>query len=166
MAKLGDLVACERGGLRLTMAACARLWQSCRDRKPEPWEGRFYCATCCTGAKRAGCSQPEPTLSDHLRRVCSRCLNPDSDRIIGERFCVSCYNRHREALVGRNAKGTRPRLADRLHTVRLAVGNGESAEPMVFEQVTGWVEALVAAAKRSSGPVFLGRPALSREPQP
>ncbi len=44
-----------------------------------------------------------------------------SARLINGRFCISCYNRNREALVGKNAKGSRPALCDRLHPVSVAV---------------------------------------------
>lgn len=150
-----ELCGCERHDMRLTHTACVRLWQSCKDRRPAPWEGRAECVTCRTGAERAGYPAPPPTLADGLRHVCARCLAV-RDRMVG-RYCISCYNRNREAQIGRNGKGTRPGLADRLHTVRLTVGNGGSARTISFEHVTGRLEAMMISAKASTGPVYLGR---------
>lgn len=78
--------------------------------------------------------------------------------MVGGLLCISCYNRHREALRGRNAKGTRPGLADRLHTVRLEV----AGRPVRVEAVTGRVEAMLALGKRqvAPGPIAFGRPPL------
>jgi hypothetical protein len=154
------LVVCDRRALRLLETSCTRLWLSCRDAPPAPWEGRALCVDCPAGAVRAGVELAPPTAAALLRHVCARC-GQESDRIIGGLFCISCYNRHLEVLRGRNGKGTRPRLTDRLHSVRLAV----SGAPVQLERVTGRVEAMVTLGKRHAAPGALafGRPRLNLE---
>jgi hypothetical protein len=57
--------------------------------------------------------------------VCSRCGCGSARRLIGGTRCVSCYNREREFVRGRNRKGTRPTMAPLYaRTVRYAVEGG------------------------------------------
>lgn len=153
------MITCERGPLRLTAASCARMWLSCRAKRPEPWEGRFKCLDCPTGAGHAGCVQAPPTVADRLKNICPRC-GLERDRMVGNRFCVSCYNRDREVVVGRNGKGTRPRLTDQLHAVSLTIVEDGIVRQVMFERVTGRVEATLAAAKQARGSIVIGRPPL------
>lgn len=166
-----ETFTCDRQGATLTKPACARMWRSTRERRPQPWEGRHACIGCPLGAAHAG-EAPEAAAAtraaETLRRVCPRCSRPAS-RLINKQFCVSCYNRTREVARGRNAKGNPPRVvASRLHRVALAVGRPGAAAPSVeiFADVTGTVEAMLAAAKRAvasgnAGPVRFGPPLLS-----
>lgn len=78
--------------------------------------------------------------------------------MIKGRLCVSCYNREREAIIGRNAKGTVPRLSGKLHTVAIAVLEDSGGRIQVFERVTSVVEAMIIAAKGANGPIAFGRP--------
>ena len=77
--------------------------------------------------------------------------------MVTDRFCISCYNRHREALKGRNAKGTRPGLV--LRDLVLEVDDGGVVRRVRHEQVVSAAEAMLAEARRASGPLaFLGAP--------
>ena len=158
---------CDRQGARLTKSACARMWQSARDRRPAPWEGRSACVGCPLGALHAGVAPEVATAAraeETLRRVCPRCSRATS-RLINKQFCVSCYNRTREVARGRNAKGNPPvQVAARLHRVAMAVGRpGAAPSVEVFSGVTGRVEAMLLAAKRSAtgaGPIRFAPPLL------
>ena len=153
------MITCERSPMRLSAASCARMWVSCRAKRPEPWEGRFKCLDCPTGAGHAGCVQAPPTMAERLKNVCPRC-GLERDRIIGNHFCVSCYNRDREVLAGRNGKGSRPALTDRLHAVNLTIVENGVAKVVTFDRVTSRVEAVLCAAKRARGPIVIGLPPL------
>lgn len=153
------LMTCERSALRLSAAGCARMWLSCRVTPPEPWEGRFKCLDCPTGADHAGGIQAPTTPADRLKTICPRC-GLERDRFIGNRLCVSCYNRDREVLAGRNGKGNRPGLTDRLHTVNLAIATRGLVKRVTFERVTGRVEATLAAARQAGGCIIIGLPPL------
>ena len=96
--------------------------------------------------------------------VCPRCRNP-APRLINGQHCVGCYNRHAEALKGRNRKGTKPRLCERLHTVSLTVQTGSRQRIVERLLVTDMIEAMIAIAKASTGPVSFGLPRLCFAPQ-
>jgi hypothetical protein len=77
--------------------------------------------------------------------------------MVGDRFCVSCYNRDLEVEMGRNAKGTRPRLV--LGDVVVDVEDGGEVRRARHPQVVSAAEAMLAEARRAKGPLaFLGAP--------
>lgn len=134
---------CGPKSMRLSVGGCARLWRSAQEHRPEPWEGRAACLVCPVGAANAGMRvSPVATLTEALRIVCSRCLNP-TPRLINERFCISCYNRHCEALRGRNARGGRPKLADQLMTMQAAVSSDGVVKLVVEAHASGGAELMV-----------------------
>jgi len=140
---------CVNANLRVTAAGCGRMWISARDDRPAVWEGRSVCVGCPEGAKNAGCAVSTVAKSvGVLHRTCGRCLRPAS-RIINERFCISCYNRHAEALRGKNARGSRPRLSDQLHSIKIAVFNAEGARMISAHDVISAADAMIAFARKA-----------------
>ena len=154
------IMRCDRRTMTLTAAGCGRLWSAAQvkyaEKTLQPWEGMATCRTCPIGAKNAGREveavfQPAAALA----RICPRCTRPAS-RLIKERHCISCYNRDQEALRGRDAKGRRPALIDRLHTETLAV-TGDGPERRVrIDHVLGPVEAMLRLARDAKAPVAFG----------
>lgn len=94
---------CDRHRANLSLNACADMW---RDANLKKCERRAQCKLCPIGAAHAG--QDDANLSP-LRNsmVCSRCMQP-TQRLIKGLICVSCYNRQREWVLGKNAKGCKP----------------------------------------------------------
>lgn len=153
-----EVMRCERRACSLSVASCAASWAAAQKRRPDPWEGLWHCRSCPIGAASAGKPMPVATVTaDALACICPRCER-QATRLIAGRLCVSCYNREREVLRGRNAKGTKPRLGAKLHTEVLAVNDGRSVRVEVFEQVTSRVEVLITVAKRATGAVVFSRP--------
>ncbi|UKJ74248.1 hypothetical protein [Azospirillum brasilense] len=95
-------------------------------------------------------------VADALLCVCPRCLRLSSRRIGPRRYCPSCWNRTREVRIGRNAKGSQPRL--QLHTVGLVVTRDGAAQREHVADVAGALEAMMILAKSAAGPVAFGRP--------
>lgn len=96
--------------------------------------------------------------SDALKRVCPRCTRPAS-RLINGQHCVSCYNRQREVLIGRNRKGTAPKkLLGMLHPEVLAVAGQAGTEATVHlaASVASRVEAMLMLARKATGPICFG----------
>lgn len=159
-----ELFHCDRQRMRLTVAGCAKLWTSAKERRPEPWEGRRNCVNCPIGAANAGQTVPEikaAALAEGLRQVCPACSRK-TDRLINGERCVSCYNRRRECDAGVNAKGGIPRLISMLHTERLvAEAVGGVLSTMALEGVASRTEAMILAAKRAGGAVTFQRAPLS-----
>ncbi len=162
-ATLPALFTCDRQGMRLTEAGCARLWKSARKKRPEPWEGRHHCLGCPIGARHAGVEiEPVALDAEHWRLVCNRCLRR-SDRLILGRHCVSCFNRQAEVRRGRNSKGGRPRLADRLRSVTVAVARAGSVDLLTADDVIGPAELMVRVARTATSRVAFGPPAQAWE---
>lgn len=151
-----DLMRCERRACSLTVTSCAASWNAAQRRRPEPWEGLWHCRSCPIGAANAG----KPTTinaADDLQAICPRCAR-HAFRLIKGRLCVSCYNREREARIGRNAKGSKPRLCGQIHSERIAVFAGESLRVSSFHDVVTLSEAMVLAAKQANAPeITFGR---------
>lgn len=67
------------------------------------------CHACEIGAAHAGKNVAHRTIP---RMSCCRC-HEQAPRLVSGGICISCYNRQREVLMGRNAKGTRPTVHER-----------------------------------------------------
>jgi hypothetical protein len=151
-----DMLECTGRKMRLTRAGCYRLWLGSKEAEPMPWEGRAACVGCATGARNAGYAPSlVARLVRELRHTCSRCRHPTS-RLINDRFCISCYNRHAEALRGRNARGSRPKLCEFLLSVAVARVAGPDVALVVEHKVTSATETMLVAARKALAPVGFG----------
>ena len=118
---------------------------------------------CETGAAnlRKLLGQPEPVAARIYvaalpwMSTCTRCQRK-SDRLIRRRLCISCYNRDREARLGRNAKGSRPGLCDELHLLVIAVVEAGQVRRVRQDLATGALEVMLGVIKEASGPVVFG----------
>lgn len=119
MTALRQTIVCERhaGSLTLSAESCADMWR--RARKAKPWDSLYPCRDCQVGAVRAGSAQSAahvPPVS-----LCCRCGRSDLRLVLGQ-ICVSCYNREREARIGRNRRGKAPIAPVRVADIGLEVG--------------------------------------------
>ena len=98
---------CTRRSATLRPAACAANWEKAQAARHGAGGPAEACRACPIGAAHAGkvVVYRNPLFGTDL---CPRCRRGGS-RIVGNRLCISCYNRERELRVGRNAKGTAPR---------------------------------------------------------
>jgi len=101
------------------------------------------------------------------RQICVRCRHSgddDESRLIGrmrlvrgQTMCVSCYNREREVLKGKNAKGARPKKWRHLFYVRIAsVENGAMRIEQFDHPVRDRLEAMLTILRRKDGPRVMG----------
>jgi hypothetical protein len=102
-----QMFRCDKLHAQLNVASCAQRWVGAtRENK----ERLALCKNCPTGALHAG----ETAASNSSLRglsICARC-HEMTNRLITKHLCVSCYNRQREIIIGKNARGTVPtRLA-------------------------------------------------------
>jgi hypothetical protein len=94
------------------------------------------------------------------RACCDRCLVGGS-RLIGRKLCISCYNRDREASIGRDRKGNRPRLIDALHVVTMTIVRDGVASDLQADRALSAVEVMVAEGKDATTALVFGwRPRL------
>lgn len=162
-----EMFRCDRQSMSLTRGGCARLWNSAQADTPDQGEGRWHCRACPIGAAHAGVSDPQgaadaEAAAIELEDLCPRCYRT-GNRLIGDHLCVSCYNRAREIVRGRNCKGNPPKVVQaRLRPVAVLVadaGAAHATRPTEFRAVTGAAEAMLTAAKAAGGkPLVFSRP--------
>ena len=124
---------CDAYRATLSQTSCGERWRRAQTATGYDADRVSLCRGCPIGAQHAG---EKPVIySQHFKSpVCPRCRK-GATRMIGDRMCISCYNRSRELAVGKNARGNTPvrLIAERpLHTVafRLIV-NGHSTRRSV-----------------------------------
>lgn len=155
-----QVVLCQRQTLTLSALGCARLWLSANDpvNRPKAWEGRAACVACAQGAARAG--RPIDTAvqaAEGLRHVCPRCRRV-APRLINGELCVSDFNRAREVVRGRNAKGHPPHLGSLLHAERVAVSEDGEVRQVTHEMLIDRSELLIMEARRARHALAFGVP--------
>ena len=173
---LPAMFACPRTNMRLTAAGCARLWTAANDPdhnakngnnrrqksyRPEPWEGKAACWHCPIGPKHAGADFNSRPLEDVMRNRCTATGAVASRLVTGAvgTFDVSVYNRRCEALRGRNARGSRPRICNQLHHATLVVIDDNAVSIKEFSPILSPIEALLTAARTATGAMIsIGRP--------
>jgi hypothetical protein len=90
-----------------------------------------------------------------LSKICPRCLQP-AERIINDSLCISCYNRAREAQLGRNAKGGTPQLCARLHDIDMAVLADGELRVTTTHRTVGAAEAMIGVARHAQTALAFG----------
>lgn len=147
---------CERLRATLSVGSCADMW---RKANHENVERLSRCKSCPIGATHAG--ETAASMSPFMGAcVCARCQQT-APRLIGRHLCVSCYNRQREAIVGKNSKGTRPTKLKPLarRTVRYFADG--AAVTLTIDHTVDTTEMIVAVlrdSKKRATFSFLGMP--------
>lgn len=136
---------CDALSASLSVEACAQNFGPDSPRAP--------CRTCPIGAKHAGKS----VIRAHWLRnsdACARCQRPTTNRpwlILGI-FCPSCYNREREWVRGRNAKGNKPSGIVPLQPRGLVSFSVDGGEGEIFarDRTLSMHELMFSAVRKSS----------------
>ena len=152
---LPAMFTCERQRARLSVPGCIRMWKSAQAERPAPWQGTHHCLTCPIGAAHAG-QKPEEAVhkraEEAVRLFCPRCQR-QAMRLIHGLSCISCFNRQREMIRGKNAKGNPPIvIMARIHSVALATSTGAdtgAAAITTTPDVMSAPEAMLVAVNRA-----------------
>ena len=135
---------CSRYNATLSTESCAGNW---REGNHLLSEKRMRCRVCPIGAVHAGETAASMSpLKGSL--ICGRC-HIGATRLIGKHLCISCYNRQREYLIGRNAKGSRPVKLAPLEPRRIRYMAGSTVKTL-YMPLSVDTEELVVAALRDS----------------
>ncbi len=145
----GLYFACPKGLGRFSVAQCVRMHGEAITGGADG--ARLTCRGCAVGAVHAGVAE-ESRFAHTL--TCSRCLQKKSARLIRGTICLSCYNREREVLIGRNRKGGVPRLCRPIVAVRLNVALSGAIEQRKVERVAGTLEAVISVLRRDPKAAF------------
>lgn len=133
---------CTRLHANLTTVACTAMWRSANEQRSERYTA---CRSCFVGATHAGVSNATRSpISCAL--VCARCAR-GATRLIHGNLCVSCYNRERELIRGRNARGMVPtKLAPLSPRQVFYMANGR-AQVLRSERTTNSAELIIATLR-------------------
>lgn len=132
----GRYFNCEKQRSKLSETSCAAQYK-----KHKSNASGSVCTGCEIGAAHAG----EQIIYTLPQKLCCRCGGTDK-RLIHARICVSCYNREREYVLGRNAKGKPPIHARALHAVGVFVAKAGRIQIGV---VADTAEAAMAPIRKS-----------------
>lgn len=142
---------CEAYRANLTMGGCAGRWREAQTATGERAERVQACRGCPIGAVHAGFAPIRYSPWFGLA-ICPRC-GRGTTRMIGNRRCVSCYNRQRELAAGRNARGNAPvELLERpLHAVEIRLAVDATVRRVRDRESTGLAETIVQTLRTTKG---------------
>lgn len=153
---------CEKRKASIRLTLCATMWtegnrKSCDDRY-------WLCRGCSIGAQHAGVG--DATMSPlYATPICGRC-GSGATRLIGGHLCVSCYNRSREWIKGRNARGNAPITHPDLHRIAIRYLAGGKPKTLARDHVVSSAELVVAALRDEPKQVTFGMMPPPRFPLP
>lgn len=133
---------CTRLHANLTTSACTGMWRGANEQRNERYTA---CRSCFVGATHAGVTNASRSpIRGAL--VCARCAR-GATRLINKSLCVSCYNRERELIRGRNARGMVPtKLAPLAPRTVFYMANGR-AQVLRSERTTNSAELIIATLR-------------------
>lgn len=137
---------CEPISATLSVEACAGNWRRAQG-GDENAIGSLRCRSCPTGALHAG-ETAANLWAGRGQMICSRC-HRGAVRLIGGWLDVSCYNREREWIRGRNARGQAPSKMAPLSPREIRVWVGDKRQ-MVRREYTQSAAELIVATLRDS----------------
>lgn len=143
---------CERRNATLQVDSCATIWKAANSKSGA--ECNQACRTCPIGALHAG--EGEVVMSQ-LRglEICSRCHRVGM-RLVGGDICVSCWNRQREVIIGKNARGRKPLNHPPISTHAITYLTGDKVITLKRKHAICTEELVVSALRDSPRQVFFG----------
>lgn len=153
----GRYFVCPYGYGTLSDSACARLYQDAMSPAGLREGRRITCRGCPVGAVHAGVHGIASASRFLGATWCARCHH-DARRLIRGALCVSCYNREREVLIGKNAKGSKPIFGKQVSPVILSCysENGKKSVVLRMEKVSSRLEAVLSVLRRDASAVSFG----------
>lgn len=147
---------CDKLRATLSVSNCADMW---RKANHDNVERLSRCKTCPVGAVHAG--ETAASMSPFMGQcVCARC-HRTATRLIGKHLCISCWNRQREWVIGKNAKGSKPVKLGPLarRTLRYMCGDEPTTTTIdLTHDTTEMIVAVLRAARKRVQFSFNGMP--------
>lgn len=135
---------CDRMQASLQVANCASMWKQANQQRECP-ENLARCKGCQLGAQHAGESETS-TCSITGSDICVRC-NRGGMRLVRDEICVSCWNREREWLIGKNAKGVAPKMHPPVYPMEIRVMAGDEVISVGSKHCVSSTELVIKALR-------------------
>lgn len=143
---------CDKLHGTMQVTACGERWKVANSDDADGVHSG--CKNCPIGARHAGVGEiNQSPLRGAL--VCARC-HRGTTRLIHRHLCVSCYNRQRELIHGRNARGSVPKKIKPLEKRRVALCVDGKVKIRESEYTADHVELIVAELRDNIKPVAFG----------
>ncbi|MFM0192126.1 hypothetical protein PQQ65_03460 [Paraburkholderia strydomiana] len=143
---------CDRLRATLSTDACGERWKTAAEAITDVrW---ITCKKCRIGAWHAGKIDDNPS-SFKAVKICARC-HVKATRLIGKHLCLSCYNRQREQLVGKNAKGKKPSKLPPLRSRSISYSAGSKFKTKTIDRSLDVLELIVAVLRDEDHSVRFG----------
>lgn len=154
IAELPDrpMFRCERRNATLQVESCAAIWKAANSKSSS--ECNAMCRTCPIGAVHAG--EGDAVMSQlRGQEICSRCHRIGM-RLIGGDICVSCWNRQREVIIGKNARGRKPLNHPPVSPHAITIMTGNKLVSIKRQHAICTEELVISALRDSPRQVFFG----------
>jgi hypothetical protein len=147
---------CEPHRATLSMKGCAGRWIEAQVASGEASERLTACRSCPIGAAHAGYA-PVRYSPYFGTSICPR-HGGGTTRMIGNRVCVSCYNRQREMKAGKNARGNKPveLLQNPLRALELRLEVDGTARRFRDRETSSSTETMVQVLRTTKGEIAFG----------
>ena len=151
----GRFFSCPAGMGVMSTAFCADSHVKSNTKAFISEHRRKDCRFCQIGAMH--CGKVDAIVGTRLygSLVCSRCTR-DSNRLVFRSVCMSCYNRERENLEGKNAKGNPLKLIRHYRSQSLLILGEDAMQVRMFSRVMSSAEAWVSYLLTKSESVMFG----------
>jgi hypothetical protein len=152
----GRFFKCPNGVGKLSDKACAGLYTEAMSPKGLREGLRFKCRSCPLGAQHAGVKPLAKAAAKFLAgMICARCVR-HAPRLIRGVICVSCYNREREMLIGRNAKGNKPVHGREIAPATVHCSSEETSRVKRVDRASSHLEAMLCVMRAESRSLNFG----------
>ena len=138
---------CARYRATLSVESCADRFRKANGNDPDVHVDRYHeCRRCPLGALHSGAGRDLNLGRVSRVTICGRC-RAGATRLIGKHLCVSCYNRQREWLLGKNAKGTKPVKLAPLDPRRICYMSGKAPKTLYMPLTVDTEELIISALR-------------------
>jgi hypothetical protein len=135
---------CTRLCATLSTTSCAERWELAANAQPGDVR-LMQCKNCPIGGVHAGKASSNYSRF-HGQLICARC-HMGATRLIGKNLCVSCYNRQREQIIGKNGKGSVPVKLAPLHRRSISYRAGDELKAKTIDRSVDTTELIVATLR-------------------
>lgn len=145
---------CDRMSATLQVSNCARMWEEANRKKPASQCNTSQCKGCSIGAEHAGISNVSKSQLSG-KPICARCHRVGL-RMVGHHVCVSCWNREREWIIGRNRRGVPPKHHPPLYQATIRYVSDGAVKTLTKPHVASMLELIVSCVRDNAKQVTFG----------